>query len=109
MGTNVFEDLVIQSLKEVVEVLGINLNDQIGPETRLFGSKGILKSIELVSLIVDLEEKISDKYGLMLTLADERAMSQKRSPFRSVSSLAEYISTLIEEAKQGQTEFKVSS
>lgn len=95
------ENLVIKSLKEIIEILNISVNKEIDSETKLFGPNGLLKSLELVSLIVDLEEKILNEYGIALTLADERAMSQKRSPFRSVSSLAQYITILIEESKHG--------
>lgn len=65
-------------------------------DTRLIGEKSALDSIGLVSLIVDLEEKISAKYGREIVLADERAMSLRQSPFRRVDSLADYIVTLLE-------------
>jgi acyl carrier protein len=100
METKEIEDLVIRSLKEVVEVHDILIDSPLDSGTRLFGQKGVLKSIELVSLIVDLEEKIEDEYGISLVLADERAVSQKRSPFRSVTSLAEYICKLLDEMRQ---------
>jgi len=69
-------------------------------ETRLIGKRGVLDSLGLVSLIVDVEQKIDDDYGLSLTIADDRAMSQEKSPFRTVGTLAEYISRLIQEEQQ---------
>ena len=33
--------------------------------------------------------------GVTITLADEKAMSQKQSPFRNVKSLANYIGELL--------------
>lgn len=60
-------------------------------ETRLVGEKSALDSIGLVTLIVDLEEKIAARYGREIVLADERAMSLRQSPFRRVESLADYI------------------
>jgi len=48
-------------------------------------------------LITDLEERISDEFDKDITLADEKAMSQRNSPFRSVESLTNYISKLLEE------------
>lgn len=65
-------------------------------ETRLVGEKSALDSIGLVHLIVDLEEKIADKFGREIVLADERAMSLRQSPFRRVESLADYIVELLE-------------
>jgi acyl carrier protein len=67
------------------------------PEAMLFGRGGNLDSLGLVNLILMVEEHIQTSYGVTLTLADERAMSQERSPFRSVSSLAEYLGLLLGE------------
>jgi D-alanine--poly(phosphoribitol) ligase subunit 2 len=68
------------------------------PDTVLFGKCGTLDSLGLVSLILAVEERIRDELDLSITLADERAMSQARSPFRSIKSLACYIPSLIAEA-----------
>ncbi len=67
------------------------------PETKLLGRESKLDSLGLVNLIVIVEEKVSDILNIELTLADERAMSQKHSPFRSVQTLADYIQLLLEE------------
>lgn len=63
----------------------------------LFGSKGKLDSMGLVHFIVAVEERLHDDLGLSLTLADENAMSQKSSPFRTVSTLSEYIGQLMKQ------------
>ena len=70
---------------------------KIGETTRLFGKEGILDSIGLVNLLLDLEQQAGEQHGLTIALADDRAMSQTRSPFRSVASLADYIHTLANE------------
>jgi acyl carrier protein len=71
------------------------------PETRLLGPQSVLDSIHLVSLIVTTEREVEDAFGVALTLADERALSMKASPFRSIQSLADYIGTLIIDARNG--------
>jgi len=65
------------------------------PETRLVGPQSVLDSMHLVSLIVAIEREVEDTFSLTLTLADERALSMKESPFRSIQSLADYIGILI--------------
>ena len=70
-------------------------------DTVLFGRSGKLDSLGLVTLIVAIEEKIQDEFGLAVTIADEKAFSQKNSPFLTVGALAQYISTLIEELQNG--------
>jgi acyl carrier protein len=71
------------------------------PETRLLGSESVLDSMRLVTLIVTIEREVEDAFGVALTLADERALSMKESPFRSIQSLADYIGILIIDARNG--------
>jgi acyl carrier protein len=71
------------------------------PETRLLGSESALDSMHLVSLIIAIEREVEDTFGVALTLADERALSMKESPFRSIQSLADYIGILIIDARNG--------
>ena len=58
---------------------------------RLYGRQGVLDSLGLVSLLAGIELALEEECGIQITLADERAFSQARSPFRTVASLAEYI------------------
>lgn len=68
-------------------------DQQIGrdEDVALFGPEGALDSLGLVSLVLDVEETVNDAAGTQVVLADERAMARKRSPFRDVRSLADYI------------------
>lgn len=68
------------------------------PDTQLFGESGKLDSFGLVALIVGVELRLGDSFGVPVTLADERAMSQRNSPFRSVGTLADYSVDLLRDA-----------
>lgn len=89
------------ALKVVTDAI-VELNDTFeepvdlarGEEAPLYGRDGVLDSLALVSLIVLVEEKAHDTFGKPVTLADDRAMSQFRSPFRSLGSLTEYVLAL---------------
>ena len=71
-------------------------------ETVLFGQEGKLDSLGLVKMIVATEEKLLEHFDMPVTLANERAMSMKKNPFRSVKSLIEYTTDLLrEEANAG--------
>lgn len=72
-------------------------NIAITPDSQLYGKAGVLDSLGLVRLIAELEEEIYEKTNKSITLADEKAMSQKSSPFRSVTSLSEYILNLLQQ------------
>jgi acyl carrier protein len=91
------EEVILNSLIELNEELENNLLGSPSKETRLYGGGGALDSMALVSFITDLEEIISEKFDKHIILADERAMSQRTSPFRSVESLTIYIKKLLEE------------
>ena len=91
------EKIIIEVLNEINEELeNENLNNPTS-ETKLYGGSGALDSLALVSLITDLEERISDEFEKDIILADEKAMSQRTSPFRSVETLTNYIQKLLEE------------
>jgi acyl carrier protein len=63
----------------------------------LYGESGKLNSLGLVNFIVAIEQKISEQLDTTITLADEKAMSQRNSPFRSVGTLVDYIRQLLKE------------
>lgn len=88
-------DLVIAGLKEAMAMSGVEA--PVNEETYLIGRDAVLDSMGLVTLVVDLEQRLEEEFDVSLVLADERAMSQKNSPFRSVRSLSEYIGRMIEE------------
>jgi acyl carrier protein len=73
----------------------------IGADTRLFGGDSPLDSTALVSLIVEVEQQFNETYGIETVIADDRAMSQAHSPFRTIGSLADYIETLLKESREG--------
>lgn len=91
--------LILSSLDDVLAMGNDDRPDptQLGDDTRLIGRKGVLDSMGLVTFIVDVEQRLEEEYDLVVVLADERPMSQKHSPFRSVGSLAHYICRLVEE------------
>ena len=65
-------------------------------KTRLFGADGVLDSLGVVILLTDLEERLDDQFDASIALASDSAMSSARSPFRTVSSLTDYITSVLE-------------
>jgi acyl carrier protein len=66
---------------------------EVSPTATIFGAGSSLDSLGLVALLIDVEESLHD-LGLDITLSDERAVSQRHSPFRSVPALTAYITAL---------------
>ena len=92
---------IIQVIFDAVDELNEQYPEKQGLiksiDTVLFGETGTLDSLGLVNLIVTTEQKIEEEFGILVSLADERAMSQKHSPFRTIGSLGDYIAILIKE------------
>lgn len=88
-------DIIIVALRDINEELAIPELEHPTLHTKLFGGDGALDSLALVSFIADIEDKISDTFEKNIVLADEKAMSQKVSPFRSVETLGLYIEKLL--------------
>ena len=96
------ENLIITSVKEINEQL--SQEQQLGQSTKtvLFGKDGKLDSLDLVTLLVIIEQNIEDEFDVSITIADERAMSQKHSPFRTIGTLADYIDMLLKEIQNSK-------
>ena len=61
----------------------------------LFGSDARLVSLDLVSVITDLEEALSDQLDYFLSLTDDAALSREISPFDTIGTLLDYCEELI--------------
>lgn len=94
-------EMVISVAREIDEDHKISSDGDLDAETRLFGAGSILDSLGLVTLIVELEQAIQDRFRVAVSLADEKALSQTRSPFRTIGTLAEYAAQQIEERSRG--------
>jgi len=90
-------DLIIETAKELGED-ELSLPDNLNSDTRLFGGEGVLDSMGLVTLVIALEQAIEDRFDIAVALADEKALSQASSPYRSVATLAEYASNQIQKS-----------
>ena len=87
--------LVIKAFQEISEQQDLTLAAPPSEETPLFGSDGLLDSMGLVTLVVAVEQAIEDTFGISTSLADERALSQRNSPFRTIGTLADYAHAVI--------------
>ena len=94
---------IIDLIFDTIDKFNNEYSDEIQLEksshTALLGQGSKLDSLGLINLIVAVEQNVEDKFDITITLADERAMSQEISPFRTVGSLADYIEMILEENK----------
>jgi len=91
------QKVIFDSIDEMNEQLDADDRLTKLDNTILFGPGSKLDSMGLVNLVIAVEQNIEEEFGVIITIADERAMSQKNSPFRSVASLTNYIDMLLRE------------
>jgi acyl carrier protein len=84
-------DAVYSAVDDLNEILGADERLEKSPDVALIGTEAKLDSLGLVNLIVLVEEKVQQRFGVGITLVDERAMSQSKSPFRTLGSLTEFV------------------
>ena len=64
----------------------------------IFGNGGLLNSLSLVRLIVDIEGAVYDSKEKVIILTDDKTLSMKKSPFRTVASLTDLVQSKIDDA-----------
>ncbi|MCP5340310.1 MAG: acyl carrier protein [Sinobacteraceae bacterium] len=82
---------VIQVASREADDLGYDELRAPTAETVLYGDDNGIDSLSLVRLVAALERAAEQQFGRRVVLADERAMSMRRSPFRTVATLAELL------------------
>jgi acyl carrier protein len=87
-------DLIIKKLGDL-DPLGPAAQPDLHEGTVLLGADGVFDSLGLVTLLIDVEEAIAETTGVEITLSDDRAVSARSSPFRTVGTLADYVQNLL--------------
>jgi acyl carrier protein len=99
---NMTKDEVYQLIENEVAIFAkdnqIEIDLSEGRKTRLYGAS--IDSMELVALVVHIEDILEKKTNKTLVLANEKAMSQRTSPFTSIGLLADYVFDLLQQEKQ---------
>jgi acyl carrier protein len=90
-------DIIHTAVKEVMDQAGLPPPAALGDETVIVGPGAVLDSLGVVSLIVEVEQALEQKHDVTVTLASDKAMSAKNSPFRSVGVLADHVLETIKE------------
>lgn len=89
------QTLIYRSLQNLADELEKPELQNPTLQTKIYGENGNLDSLALVSFIADVEELIEQEFNQNIILANEKAMSLRNSPFRDVSSLTQYIQSLL--------------
>ncbi len=94
---NIINEIIYPVLQEFKETEGLDI--ELSPELVIFGDGSEFDSLTLVRFIIGIQEQILDLTDKTVVLATPQAMSRSKSPFRNVTTLAEYIEELLAEAE----------
>lgn len=89
--------LIEESIEELNEQLDDDKQLMYSNEIRLLGKNAYIDSMEFITFITILEERISDELDLNIKIVSDKAFSRERSPFLTFESLEEFVTELIEE------------
>ena len=92
------QDIVVASLQEVLLQVGAAAPETVNGDTVLVGKDAVLDSLGVVSLIVEVEQRVEAEHGVSVTLANDKAMSARNSPFRTIGVLTDHLVSMIAEA-----------
>ncbi len=88
---------VYAAVDELNEQLPSGVHVDKALDAPLYGSTGKLESLDFVTLIMEVEEKINAEFGTDITIADENLLSKEKSPFSTLGTLIEYLHDLLKE------------
>ena len=89
------DQIITEAIAEINSNLPKDKQFPISKETPLFGENANIDSLGFVNLLVNIEYNIEDEFNLSITIADEQAMSQKNSPFKTLGTLSDYVLGLV--------------
>ena len=92
------QQIILDAVRRNPDLKGAGSNDQDLLKVSLLGRQAAMDSIGLVNLVFSIEERLRSDLGVSVEIASERAMSLSRSPFRTVGTLVDFVSTLVEGA-----------
>lgn len=84
-------NIVLESLQEVFVQGDLAPPAAVTEDTVLVGAEAVLDSLGVVQLIVEVEQRLEAAHGISVTLANDKAMSARNSPFRTVGVLADHV------------------
>lgn len=87
--------LIFEAFDETNAMLPAEQQLEKTEETALFGPLSPLDSLGLITMIVSIEQKVDEKFGAAIVLAEDGDLFQPDSPLSSVAALAEYIASQI--------------
>jgi len=99
MNKKELTQMMIELLQDVLADSDAEYSAEVTAMTQLVGEGAAITSLSLISFITGVELAIEEKYDTELTLVSEEALSRRKSPFRMIDALSDYVLTLVSVAQ----------
>ncbi|MCF8309759.1 MAG: hypothetical protein K9I68_12180 [Bacteroidales bacterium] len=93
------EKIVFDTLQELGEETNNKALLNADKDTSIYGPGRNMDSLTLVRFISEVEEAVYDNMNVEVVIANEKAISMKHSPFRTVATFTDYLKQLIEDSQ----------
>lgn len=96
------KNIIIKAIKNNVDLSDEQENILLeNPDNfTILGMYDNIDSLDLVSILVEVESQVIDMYSITIMLSSDKAMSQQNSPFRDVKSLVIFLIEEFENEKR---------
>ena len=84
-------EIIFTSIKEVNENQPSNNKLKLKKDELLVSDKSKIDSLGLITLLVNIEDKINKTYNVRLNLLEENFISDEKTPFQTIDNLAEWL------------------
>ena len=95
------DERILKAVYDAIDALNAQLPPGVAVEKSLdaplYGASGKLESLDFVTLVMEVEEKIKTEFGVDITIADENLLSKEQSPFLNVRTLIEYLEEVLKQ------------
>jgi acyl carrier protein len=101
------DERILKAVYDAIDALNAQLPPGVSVEKALdaplYGATSKLESLDFVTLVMEVEEKINAEFGTDITIADEHLLSKQSSPFSSVRTLIEYLEEVLKNEDSATT------
>lgn len=96
-------ETIFAAVDDVNKMLSKEMRIEKSINAPLFGPSGRLDSLGLINMIVAIERRFEEECGVVLSLADESAMSKVNEVFETIGTLTDYVCRLLRENENSRT------
>lgn len=94
------ENVVVEVVRDICNERGIE-SPTLDCDTILIGSEALVDSVGLVTIVMEIEERLSEDFAVEVSLTSDKAMSRERSPLRTIGSIRDYVVEQAVDSAQG--------